>query len=201
GTITKLLSQETGLPYLDTGLLYRELGRLIMKHNVSPDDSITLSNLAKEIRPENLTNTLLRNAEHGANASKIAIHKNVRVALLDYQRTFAKQPGGAILDGRDIGSVICPEADLKLFITADVEVRAKPRYDELIRREINITYEHVLAKLQERDNRDQSRHLAPLKPCEDAIVINTSVKTISEVMNEVINIYKTKATLFTQLSK
>ena len=178
GTLSKGLAQELGLPHLDTGLLYRATAKACLDAGVDPDDGSKAADLASALKIDAMNPDELRTAEVGQAASKVAVHPAVRSALYDLQRSFANQPGGAILDGRDIGTVICPDAHVKFWIDADVEVRAARRVAELNAKGDPITQAEMVAQLKERDDRDQNRAVAPMKPAEDAHLIDTTYLSI-----------------------
>lgn len=173
GTLAERLAAHYGLPYLDTGLLYRAIGRRMADAAADLDDPDAAGAFARTLKPEHLSGDL-RGREAGELASRVAIHPPVRAALVDFQRSFAARPEGAVLDGRDIGTVICPDADVKLFVTASAEVRARRRTDELAAKGRAVDYERILAEVRDRDLRDSSRAVAPLRPADDAVVIDTS---------------------------
>ena len=175
GTISKAVADHFDVAHLDTGLLYRAVGARVL----AGDDAIEA---AKSLAPEDLQNPDLRTAVVAQAASKVAVIPEVRAALLDFQRAFARRAGGAVLDGRDIGTVICPQAEAKLFVTASAEVRAKRRFQELTERGSDTDYETVLEDVRARDARDSSRATAPLKPAEDAILIDTSDLSIHDAI-------------------
>lgn len=173
GTIAKALAAHFGLPHLDTGLLYRAVGRQVQLNGGDPDDADDA--LAGTQFPDQLLNDpVLRNEETGGLASRVSIHPAVRSALNERQVSFAHQPGGAVLDGRDIGTVIAPDADVKLFITASVDARAMRRWLEMTRREIDIPLAEIEADIAARDERDINRADAPLRAAEGAIRIDTT---------------------------
>lgn len=174
GTLARALAQRFGFAYLDTGLLYRTVG---MKVRDGQEPVVA----ATSLHPDDLKRDDLRGIEAAQFASKVAVIPEVRHALLAFQRSFAAQAGGAILDGRDIGTVICPDADLKLFVTARAEVRAKRRWQELNGAE---PYEDVLRAVIERDERDTNRSDAPLRPASDAHVLDTSDLSIEHVLQQ-----------------
>lgn len=174
GTLSKGLAQELGLPHLDTGLLYRATAKACLDAGVDPDDESKAADLASALKIDAMNPDELRTAEVGQAASKVAVHPAVRSALYDLQRSFANQPGGAILDGRDIGTVVCPEAHVKFWVDADVEVRAARRVAELNAKGDTITLDEMIAQLKERDERDRNRDIAPMKPAEDAHLIDTT---------------------------
>ena len=173
GTIAKALAAHFGLPHLDTGLLYRAVGRQVFLDGGNPDDGGDA--LAATSFPDSLLDDPhLRTEETGGLASRVSIHPAVRQALFDRQRSFATQEGGAVLDGRDIGTIIAPEAPAKLFITASVEARAQRRFLEMQERGVEVTLAAIEDDLRRRDKRDRNREVAPLVPAPDAMVIDTS---------------------------
>ncbi|MBX7540444.1 (d)CMP kinase [Qipengyuania sphaerica] len=173
GTIAKALGEHFGLPHLDTGLLYRAVGRQVFLDGGDPDDGGDA--LAATSFPDSmLADPHLRNEETGGLASRVSVHPAVRQALHERQRSFATQEGGAVLDGRDIGTVIAPEAEAKLFITASVEARAQRRFLEMRDRGVQVTLLEIEDDLRRRDERDRNRAVAPLIPAPDAMVIDTS---------------------------
>ncbi len=174
GTISKAVAARFRFAHLDTGLLYRAVGAKVL----AGGDPVAA---AKALTPADMQGDL-RTPEVAQAASRVAVLPDVRAALVEFQRRFASQEGGAVLDGRDIGTVICPEADVKLFITASAEVRAERRYLELREKGLAGTREEVLADVIARDTRDRERAEAPLKPAEDAVIIDTSDLTIEEAV-------------------
>jgi cytidylate kinase len=191
GTISKALAAHFGLPFLDTGLLYRAVGRQVQLNQGSPEEPADA--LAGCIFPDSLLDDpVLRNEEVGGLASRVSTHPEVRAALNKRQVDFANQPSGALLDGRDIGTVIAPHADMKLFITAPAEVRARRRYDEMQRRGINIDLANIIADIHIRDARDMGRADAPLKPAEDALLLDTGDLTISDAVQAAIALVESR---------
>jgi len=174
GTLAERLAAALALPYLDTGLLYRAIGKLMDERGFDLDDPVLAGQFAEALDPEDLKRGDLRGREAGELASRVAVHPAVRAALVDFQRAFAARAPGAVLDGRDIGTVICPDADVKIFVTASPEVRARRRTDELLAKGRDVVYETILAETRERDERDSGRAVAPLKPAADAILLDTS---------------------------
>jgi cytidylate kinase len=168
GTLAKRLAGHFQLPYLDTGLIYRAVGLKCRHFGLDPAQAAT------QIQLTDLNSPLLRDEAAGRAASEVAAVPAVRAALLDFQRHFARQPAGAVLDGRDIGTVVCPEAEIKLFVTASMAKRAERRWKELLARGEPAIAERVLQDMQERDARDASRDVAPLAPAADAVLIDTS---------------------------
>jgi cytidylate kinase len=173
GTIAQALAAHFGLPHLDTGLLYRAVGLHVALSGGNPDDPAAA--LAAVEFPESLlADPALRSEETGGLASRVSVHPAVRAALLARQQAFAAQPGGAVLDGRDIGTVIAPEAEAKLYITASVAARALRRWLEMQRRGESVTREVIEADLSARDARDSARAAAPLRQAADAVLLDTS---------------------------
>ena len=171
GTISKAVAAHFGFAHLDTGLLYRAVGAKVLA-GVDPVEA------AQALVAEDLEDASLRTADVAQAASRVAVIGEVRAALVDFQRAFARRAGGAVLDGRDIGTVICPDAEAKLFVTASAEVRAARRHAELLERGAEATLEEVLADVKERDARDASRAEAPMVAAGDAVLIDTSEMSI-----------------------
>jgi len=178
GTIAKALAAHYGLPHLDTGLLYRAVGIAVLRAGGDPSDEGEAFH-ACGFDEALLTDPGLKSEAAGRAASIVSAHPSVRAALLERQRDFARQPGGAVLDGRDIGTVIAPEAEAKLFVTAAPEVRARRRFEELERMGLSVTYEHVLGDIRARDERDSGRGIAPLKQADDASLLDTSALDVA----------------------
>lgn len=191
GTLAKALAAHFGLPFMDTGLLYRAVGRQVQLNHGNPDDP--LDALAGCSFPDGLLDDpALRNEEVGGLASRVSIHPSVRAALNKRQVDFANQPGGALLDGRDIGTVIAPHAEVKLFVTAPAEVRAKRRHDEMARQGMEIDFANILADIRARDERDMGRADAPLKPAEDALLLDTGDLTIGDAVQAAIALVESR---------
>jgi cytidylate kinase len=180
GTIATRLGQAFGLPLLDTGLLYRAVGVIVQRAGRDLDDAAVAAATAGRLSAAMLDDPAFRTRMAGEAASRVAVHREVRQALLDFQRGFAETPGGAILDGRDIGTVIAPDAPAKLFVTARPEVRAERRWKQLVAQGEPVAFEDVLADIKVRDARDSGREAAPLKPAPDAVLLDTSEMTIDE---------------------
>ena len=175
GTIAARLARTYELPYLDTGLIYRAVGLGVLDAGGSLDDVALAGEVAGSLDVSHLSDTdRLTSRGAGEAASRVAGYPAVRAALLDFQRAFAAQPGGAVLDGRDIGTVIAPEAPAKLFITATAEVRARRRWLQLTRRGETIAYEDMLADIIRRDERDAGRGAAPMVQADDAVLLDTT---------------------------
>jgi cytidylate kinase len=181
GTIARALATHYGLPHLDTGLLYRAVGRQVLLDGGDPDDPGDA--LAATGFPDSLLlDPALRSEESGGLASRVSVHPHVRQALFERQRSFATQPRGAVLDGRDIGTVIAPDAEVKLFVVAEVEARARRRWSEMLARGDETTLAEVEADLRRRDERDRTRTVAPLVAADDAIVLDTTELDIDEAI-------------------
>lgn len=175
GTIAARLAREYGLPHLDTGLLYRAVGVKVLGDGHSLDDAEAAAAAAWSLVPAGLTeDERLTTGEAGEAASRVAGHPAVRAALLELQQAFAGQPGGAVLDGRDIGTVIAPDAAAKLFVTATPEVRATRRWKQLTARGIDISFDAMLADIRRRDERDAGRGAAPMVQAKDAVLLDTT---------------------------
>lgn len=173
GTIAKALAAHFGLPHLDTGLLYRAVGRQVALNGANPDDPAQA--LAACAFPEALLDDPeLRSEASGGLASRVSVHPAVRQALYDRQRGFAARPGGAVLDGRDIGTVIAPEAEVKLFVVASVPARAERRFREMQQQGRAVALAEIAADLEARDERDRTRAEAPLVAASDAVLLDTS---------------------------
>ena len=172
GTISKAVAAHFAMAHLDTGLLYRAVGAQMLQ---GADPLVA----AQSLRPEDLDAANLRSPEVALAASQVAVMAEVRAELLAFQRSFARREGGAVLDGRDIGTVICPKAEVKLFVTASAEVRARRRHQELVAGGTQIDFDQVLADVTTRDTRDAERAEAPMIAAVDAVVIDTSNLTIN----------------------
>lgn len=196
GTLAKMIAERLGYAHLDTGTLYRAVGLATLEmegdpsniDDVRPAIGIIKRNLTEEL----LANPAIRRKEVADAASKVSALPEVRKNLLDYQQEFAKNPpgnvGGAVLDGRDTGTVVCPDADVKFFVDADVDERARRRFKDLERFHTDLTQEQVLADLKERDARDRNRPISPAKPAEDAYIIDMTTKTPEEGVEEMISV-------------
>jgi cytidylate kinase len=182
GTIAKILGEELNLPVLYTGNIYRAIAYRIWFEKQDPSDLNAVINSAKKIQLSDLSNPELSQEEVGKIASIIGSYPELREVTYIFQRDFINKSNGAVIEGRDIGTVICPEAKYKFYITADVQVRARRRYEQIK----NTDYEKILADLKVRDERDQNRSIAPLKPAQDAIIIDNSKLTPAEVLSEIL---------------
>ncbi len=173
GTLARRLAGHLGLPYLDTGLLYRATARRLLLAGAQPEDPIAAADAARTLAPPDLERTDLRTPDVDRAAAAVASIPPVRAALLEFQRSFG-QANGAVLDGRDIGTIIFPQARAKLFVTASVQARAHRRWLELTARGVHAVLETVRADMEARDAADASRAAAPLRPAEDAFVLDTT---------------------------
>lgn len=185
GTIGRAMAARFGLPHMDTGLLYRAVGKRVL----AGEPALAA---ARALTPDDLQEDGLRSATVGQAASRVAALPEVRAALLDFQRVFAQRAGGAILDGRDIGTVICPDAAVKLFVTASDEVRATRRHSELVGKGADLTLSDVLADLRARDARDTQRSDAPLKAAQDAVLLDTSRLSIEEAVSQAVSLTQSR---------
>ena len=188
GTVARALAQHFGYLFLDTGTLYRRVGLALLETSDDPRNVEAAVAIAQNLNSRSYLELELRTEATGAAASIVASIPEVRTALLAMQRNFANQQPGAVLDGRDIGTIVCPDADVKLFITASPEVRAKRRLAELQSYGADVTYEAVLADIRLRDGRDKTRAVAPLVPAKDATVIDTSEMTAEEAIAAAIKV-------------
>ena len=187
GTIARALATHFGLPFMDTGLLYRAVALNLWRWGGDPADEFEALRACADLGfdpddPE------LRSEPVSQFASAISVYPSVRTALLKRQQDFAGQEGGAVLDGRDIGTVIAPQADVKLFVTASPEVRARRRLNELEQRGMHAHYDDVLADIRARDQRDSTREFAPLKPAADALLLDTSNLDVEAAIAEAVRL-------------
>lgn len=186
GTLARHVADHYGLSCLDTGKLYRAVARDLIASGGDLSDAVAAAKIAAKIDPNTLDDPHLKSGDIGAAASKVSIHPAVRDALFTFQRDFAAK--GAVLDGRDIGTVICPDADVKLFVTAKPEIRAERRFRELRDYGEKVTLAETLSALKERDHRDMNRAIAPLKPAVDAHLLDTSELSIERAVSAAVNI-------------
>jgi cytidylate kinase len=187
GTVARALASHFELPHLDTGLLYRAVALNLMRWGGDPDSEFAAARAA-DFSQIDFDDSELKSEAVGGLASRISVYPLVREALLERQRNFANQPGGAVLDGRDIGTVIAPDADVKLFVTARAEVRARRRWEELERLGRSVGYEDVLIDIQGRDHRDANREAAPLLQAADAILLDTSDLAIDAAVQRAVEL-------------
>ena len=191
GTIARALARHYGLPHLDTGLLYRAVAATVLREGLDPAieaDAVAACGFEDSL----LDDPWLRSDEVGKAASVVSAHPLVRAALLQRQRKFAQQPGGAVLDGRDIGTVIAPDADVKLFVKATPTIRAQRRHLELRKHGLNISLDKVLADIRTRDERDSRRSEAPLRQADDAVLLDTSFLSIDAALQRAIALVETR---------
>jgi cytidylate kinase len=180
GTLSRRLASLYGLRHLDTGRLYRGVAWMLLRDDRDPRDETEAEAAARAFDEAALDLPELRSAEVGRAASLVAVHPGVRTALLDFQRGFGRNPPGAVIDGRDIGTVIFPDAPAKLYITASVEERARRRFEELRAQDTNLTMASMIEQINRRDDRDRGRTVAPMRPAGDAHLLDTTDLTIDE---------------------
>ena len=187
GTIARALAKHFGLPHMDTGLLYRAVALNLWRWGGDPSSEFEAVRACDDLGVDS-DDPELRSEPVSKIASSISAYPSFRAALLERQQDFARQPGGAVLDGRDIGTVIAPDADVKLFVTASPEVRARRRLEELLSRGMRAHFEDVLADIRVRDERDSNRKAAPLREAPDAILLDTSGLDIGEAIAEAVRL-------------
>lgn len=191
GTLTRAIAGHYGLPRLDTGILYRAVAATLIADDKDPADETEAANVAIGLDLNRFTEEELRHSGVGEAASVIAAQQQVRKALLLFQRAFAAKPTGAVLDGRDIGTVVCPDADVKLFVTASAEARARRRWLELRDIDPATQYEAVLEDIARRDARDASRDTSPMRMAEDAHLLDTTQMDIEAAFRAAVSIIDT----------
>jgi CMP/dCMP kinase len=194
GTLARRLAEHYRLPHLDTGLLYRATARILMDEGRRLDDVAAAVKAARGLALVDFDEAALRGREMGEAASVVAAIPEARAALIEAQQAFAARPGGAVLDGRDIGTVICPKANVKIFVTASPETRAQRRALELRSRGEPSDYAMVLADILRRDRRDSSRAAAPLKPASDAMILDTTDLDVEGTFHEALRLVEAKVT-------
>lgn len=192
GTISRKIADLYGLAYLDTGLLYRAVARDVRATEGSLENESDAAAAAKNLDTATLDDASLRLPSVGDAASVVARHLAVRTALLSLQRDFARQLPGAVLDGRDIGTVVCPDADVKLYVTASAKVRAERRYLELVARGEPVTRDSVLEMIELRDQRDAERKDSPMRPADDAMLLDTTNFDIKQAFDAAVELIKRK---------
>lgn len=195
GTLGRALARHFGYHFLDTGTLYRMVGRSLLDDGLDPRDEKAAVTAARKLDPSKYKDSDLRGEDTGEAASIVAVIPEVRRALLGFQRDFAKRPPGTVLDGRDIGTVVCPDADVKIFVTASPEKRAERRLQELQQRDVSAAYDDVLADIRARDQRDSSRVTAPLTAASDAVILDTSELSADEAISKAIAVVESRAVL------
>lgn len=191
GTLARRLADHLGFDFLDTGALYRAVGLQVLRAGGDPGDPAAAAAAAEALDLRHLYDPELRSDTTAQAASKVAAQPAVRAALLEFQRRFAHEPPGgkgAVLDGRDIGTVVCPDAPVKLFVTASLDARAQRRFTELQARGGNAIWTSVLQDMQDRDARDRGRDVAPLRPADDAVVIDTTALSAEDVFRKALAI-------------
>ncbi len=201
GTLAKKLAEKLGFDYLDTGLLYRAVAYIVLKNNRNINSETEAAHAAGQVNLSDLNPQILRSEDISQAASKVAVYPLVRAALLGLQRDFAHHPPsgrGAVLDGRDIGTVVCPEAEIKFYVTADATIRSQRRAKELQDNGIAAIPNQVFVDLTERDNRDRMRATAPLKIAEGALVVDTTHRNADQVLEFVLHHIKNKHPRFVQ---
>ena len=199
GTIALGLARHYHYPYLDSGRLYRAVGVSVLAAGGNLDDEATAATAARNLAVLRLEDPALRDRQAGEAASRVAIHPQVRAALIDFQRSFAHQTPGAVIDGRDIGTVIAPQAPAKLFVTAAPEVRARRRWLQLRAQGEDVTYDDILADIRIRDERDSGRAAAPLVMAPDAVLLDTTEMTIDQAADAARRIVETARGRWTQV--
>jgi cytidylate kinase len=188
GTLAKRIAAHFGLAHLDTGLLYRAVARDVRRRGGALDDAQSAAEAARGLDPGTLEDPGLRAPGTGEAASVVARIPAVRTAILEYQQAFARRPEGAVLDGRDIGTVVCPYADVKIYVTARPEVRAGRRCLEMKARGETVAYEAMLADIRLRDERDAGREVSPMRPASDAVLLDTSDLDIEAAFNTAVGV-------------
>ncbi|MEM8647621.1 MAG: (d)CMP kinase [Pseudomonadota bacterium] len=188
GTLARKLAEHFNIAYLDTGSLYRAVALRLVLDGADPKIEEKAVEAARQLDGSLLGDPRLRSGGVGEAASVVAANPRVREEILDFQRRYAATPGGAVLDGRDIGTIVCPDADVKLFVIANPEVRARRRFEELRASGEEVTYDTVLADLRARDARDEGRAIAPLKPASDALLLDTSELDIETAFRKAVTI-------------
>ncbi len=195
GTLARRLASHLDYAYLDTGALYRGVAHLVLQQNGDPQNEADAVKAARALDPLSIDAKAIRTAQVGAAAAKVAAIAQVRAEILDLQRRFAQQPPGgrgAVIDGRDIGTVVCPQADVKIFVTARPEIRAHRRWLELKEKDPTLLEADILADLRQRDKLDEERPIAPLKQAEDALLLDTSELAIEEAFEMALALIKSK---------
>ncbi len=192
GTLARRLATHYRLSFLDTGKLYRAVAARLLGAGLDPNDAVVAAEIAASLEPDDMDRADLRSERVSQAASIVAAHPGVRSALLNYQRRYGRSPPGAVLDGRDIGTVVFPDAEAKIFVTASLEIRATRRVKQLREKGNKAIESRVLEEMAERDARDGSREVAPLKPADDALVIDTTDLGPDEVFHRAVGFIDSK---------
>ena len=192
GTLARRLAEHFGLDYLDTGSLYRAVAHLILAAGDDPTQEQQVLETARQLDLTEIDEKALRTGAVGEAASIVAAMPAVRAEMLGFQRRFAARPGGAVLDGRDIGTVVCPDADVKLYVIASAEERARRRFAELREQQPHLDFETVLADLKQRDDRDENRNTSPMRPAENALLLDTSNLDIEAAFQMAVNLIESR---------
>jgi len=190
GTLARKLAEQLNFSHLDTGLTYRAVGQALLQVGLPLDNEELAKTVAQNIDFGKLDRKILSSHEIGEAASKIAVMSGVREVLVEAQREFANRLPGAILDGRDIGTVVCPQADVKLYVTATPGIRAGRRYEEIIEQGGEAKYDDILTDIKRRDERDMQREDSPLRPAQDAHLLDTSKMSIETAFQEALDLIK-----------
>ena len=200
GTLACRLAARMGLRHLDSGMIYRAVAALVLDAGDDAGDEQACRRKAERLVAADLGRPGLRDQEIGSMASRIAAHRDVRDALVEFQRRFGRTPPGAVIDGRDIGTVVFPDADVKLFVTAPVRTRAERRHRELVSRGEAIDFAGVLQEISERDRRDRERTWAPLRQADDAVVIDTTTLDAAAAAEKALDIVRRRLAAASVLS-
>jgi len=190
GTLGRKLAEHLKLPHFDTGLTYRAVGHALLQVGLPLDNEELAMSVAENIDFANLDRSILSAHEIGEAASHIAVMTRVRKILVDAQRKFANTPPGAVLDGRDIGTVVCPDAQIKFYVTASPEIRAKRRHEEILQNGGTVDYTEIFADILKRDERDMARKDSPLRPAADAHLLDTSKMSIESAFQSALDLIK-----------
>lgn len=190
GTLARRLAEHLNFPHLDTGLTYRAVAHVLLQQGLPLDDEELATEIAANIDLSGLNQSVLSAHDIGEAASKVAVMSSVRKALVEAQKNFARNSPGSVLDGRDIGTVVCPNANVKLFVTANAQTRAQRRFDEILQKGGAADFDVILADIRLRDERDTNRQDSPLKPADDAHLIDTSKMDIETAFQTVLAIVK-----------
>lgn len=200
GTLARHLAARTGLRHLDSGMIYRAVASLVLEAGDDAGNAQACRRAAERLVRADLERPGLRDQEVGSMASRIAAHREVRAALVEFQRGFGTTPPGAVIDGRDIGTVVFPDADVKFFVTAEIRARAVRRHRELVTRGETMDFDSVLEEISERDRRDSERAWAPLRQAEDAVVIDTTTLDAAAAAEKALDVVRQRLSCVSILS-